>query len=55
MLLQGEIFQATSKGSDQTAHMRRLICGFAGRTHHIEIFARTSVIIVNVSRIESAG
>ena len=27
--------QATSKGSDQTAHMRRLISGFAGRTYHI--------------------
>ena len=27
--------QATSKGSDQTARMRRLICGFAGRTYHI--------------------
>ena len=25
----------TSKGSDQTAHMRRLICGFAGRIYHI--------------------
>ena len=24
----------TSKGSDQTAHMRRLIWGFAGRTYH---------------------
>ena len=36
-LPQGEIFQATSKGSDQTAHMRRLICGFAGRTYHIEM------------------
>ena len=36
-LRQGEIFQVTSKGSDQTAHMRRLICGFAGRTYHIEI------------------
>ena len=28
-------FQATSKGSDQTAHMCRLIWGFAGRTYHI--------------------
>ena len=27
--------QATSKGSDQAAHMRRLVCGFAGRTYHI--------------------
>ena len=26
--------QATSKSSDQTAHMRRLIWGFAGRTYH---------------------
>ena len=26
--------QATSKGSDQTAHMRRLIWGFVGRTNH---------------------
>ena len=25
----------TSKGSDQTARMRRLICSFAGRTYHI--------------------
>ena len=28
-------FQAISKGSDQTARMRRLIWGFAGRTYHI--------------------
>ena len=27
--------QAISKGSDQTAHMRRLIWGSAGRTYHI--------------------
>ena len=27
--------QTTSKGSDQTARMRRLICGFAGLTYHI--------------------
>ena len=27
--------QATCKGSDQTARMRRLIWGFAGRTYHI--------------------
>ena len=27
--------QATSEGSDQTARMRRLIWGFAGRTYHI--------------------
>ena len=27
--------QATSKGSDQTARMRRLIWGFAGLTNHI--------------------
>ena len=27
--------QATSKGSDQTARVRRLIWGFAGRTYHI--------------------
>ena len=27
--------QVTSKGSDQTAHMRRLILGFAGRTYQI--------------------
>ena len=27
--------QATSKGSDQTARMRRLIWGFTGRTYHI--------------------
>ena len=28
-------YSATSKGSDQTARMRRLIWGFAGRTYHI--------------------
>ena len=27
--------QATSKGSDQTARMRRLVLAFAGRTYHI--------------------
>ena len=27
--------QAISKGSDQTAGMRRLICGCAGRTYQI--------------------
>ena len=27
--------QATSKGSDQTARMRRLIWGFAGSTYQI--------------------
>ena len=27
--------QATSKGSDQTARMRRLVCAFAGRTYLI--------------------
>ena len=27
--------QATSKGSDQTARMHKLILGFAGRTYHI--------------------
>ena len=27
--------QATSKGSDQTARMRKLIRGFAGRTYYI--------------------
>ena len=27
--------QATSKGSDQTARMRRLIWAFVGRTYHI--------------------
>ena len=30
-----KIFQATCKESDQTAHMARLILGFAGRTYHI--------------------
>ena len=30
-----EPIQATSKGSDQTARIRRLIWGFAGRTYHI--------------------
>ena len=29
--------QATSKGSDQTARMRRLILGFAGWTYHIVV------------------
>ena len=28
-------YSATSKGSDQTAPMRRLIGGFAGLTYHI--------------------
>ena len=28
--------QATSKGSDQTARMRRLIWGFDGLTYHID-------------------
>ena len=28
--------RATRKGSDQTAHMRRLIWDFAGRTYHID-------------------
>ena len=27
--------QVTSKGSDQTAHMRRLISAFTGHTYHI--------------------
>ena len=27
--------KATSKGSDQTVRMRRLVRGFAGRTYHI--------------------
>ena len=27
--------QATSKGSDQTARMRRLVLAFAGRIYHI--------------------
>ena len=27
--------QATSKGSDQTVHMCRLVWAFAGRTYHI--------------------
>ena len=30
-----EYIQATSKGSDQTARMRRLVWAFAGRTYHI--------------------
>ena len=33
--LQSENIQVTSKGSDQTARMRRLIGGFDGRTYHI--------------------
>ena len=32
--LQSKNTQATSKGSDQTAHMHRLIWGFAGHTYH---------------------
>ena len=31
---QSKIIQVTSKGYDQTGHMRRLIWGFAGRTYH---------------------
>ena len=27
--------QATSNGSDQTAHLRKLVCAFAGNTCHI--------------------
>ena len=27
--------QGTSKGSDQAARMRRLVCAFGGRTYHI--------------------
>ena len=27
--------QATSKGSDQTVHVRRLVWAFAGHTYHI--------------------
>ena len=30
-------FRATSKGTDQTVPMRRLIWGFAGRTYHIVV------------------
>ena len=33
--LHSKNIQATCKGSDQTARMRRLIWGFAGRTNHI--------------------
>ena len=29
------IFKVTSKGSDQSAHMRRLVWAFAGRKYHI--------------------
>ena len=32
---QSKNIQATNKGSDQTARMRRLIWGFVGRTYHI--------------------
>ena len=33
--IQPKNIQARSKGSDQTARMRRLIGGFAGRTYHV--------------------
>ena len=38
---------ATSKVSDQTAHMRRLIWDFAGRTYHIvgNLMSRLTCII----------
>ena len=36
----------TSKGSDQTAHMRRLIWGFAGHTYNI-VGNLVSLIILN--------
>ena len=29
------MIQATNNGSDQTAHMRRLVWAFAGLTYHI--------------------
>ena len=32
---QSKNIQVTRKGSDQTAHMHRLICGFVGCTYHI--------------------
>ena len=32
---QSKNIQATSKGSDQTARMHRLVGAFAGRTYHI--------------------
>ena len=32
---QSENIQATNNGSDQAAHMRRLVLAFAGRTYHI--------------------
>ena len=50
--------QATSKGSDQTARMRRLLWGFAGRTYHIvgnlmsrlKIFVLTNYLFAVISR-----
>ena len=35
IVIDSKNIQATSKGSDQTAGMRRLICSFVGRTYHI--------------------
>ena len=42
--------QATSKDSDQTAHMRRLILGFAGRTYHIvgNLMLRLNCVIPHI-------
>ena len=35
MVFSQQNIEATSKDSDQTVRMRRLIWGFAGRTYHI--------------------
>ena len=43
--------QATSKGSDKTAHMRRLISAFAGRTYHIVGNFKMRIIICMQSRV----
>ena len=40
----------TRKGSDQTAHMRRLVSAFAGRTyHHIYILSVVALDEINIS------
>ena len=46
--------QATIKGSDQTARMRRLIRGFAGRTYHI-VLAHILTLRMRREEIDSFG
>ena len=49
--------QAARKGSDQTAHMRRLIWGFAGRTYHIfgNLMSRLNYSVLSVEAIDSVS